>query len=545
MKKTFKMAMLAACTVLCLCFTSCFGPVAETSGGNSEDEVEYDIEQYKVRNFTVTQREGTNVLIFRWEKPKKINYRGGEPDYWITVKEAPEASDADLLNLSGFWQRSESSDSTMEEEYLMTLGYRINRLKSGTYTFEVKERYAPDGAEVSASVEYKRNILIPTLQLNEIYKNTANQWVFEINSLAETGNNYAIVYVSKTDDISNAFIPWVIEIGRIVLGSSDTTGFIDNDYYPELKDGDSCYMWVKLADDVEYDEEGNIIDSDKYGKPSNSVHFTLPESAEEKNPSPIKNFTVKQKEGTNFLIFSWEKLEGYDELAYQIYFVRSDDNDEYIQPLYFKTKDITREFLMKTTTSGTYTFAIRSHDGKYEEESDIRSYDFDYEKELTASVNYTRVIIKPELEISRQYMYRYSGHPEYHWNDTARFILKDSALLKNSGNKYLMVYIGLTDNFTDAKIKKVELESDIKKECYYENDVYYEDDYFEICCPFVGLKEDKPDYHLWTSDKTYYMWLKLADELVYDNETEDSNSLGELIDSETYGPVSDVFEFKL
>lgn len=84
MKKTFKMAVLAACTVLCWGFTSCFGFVAETSGGNSEntetqdenDEESLDDEQNTepvktpspIKNFKVTQKEGTNFLIFSWKK---------------------------------------------------------------------------------------------------------------------------------------------------------------------------------------------------------------------------------------------------------------------------------------------------------------------------------------------------------------------------------------------------------------------------------------------------------------------------------------------
>lgn len=72
MKKTFKMAVLAACTVLCWGFTSCFGFVAETSGGNSENEVEYDIEQYKVRNFTVTQKKEQMFLSSNGKNPKRF-----------------------------------------------------------------------------------------------------------------------------------------------------------------------------------------------------------------------------------------------------------------------------------------------------------------------------------------------------------------------------------------------------------------------------------------------------------------------------------------
>ena len=70
------------------------------------------------------------------------------------------------------------------------------------------------------------------------------------------------------------------------------------------------------------------------------------------------------------------------------------------------------------------------------------------------------------------------------------------------------------------------------------------DDYeiFEIECPFYNknILQTNVKYQ-WDTKTTYYMWLKLADEYVY--ESGESNNSGHYVDSNTYGPVSNMVEF--
>ena len=147
MKKTFKMAVLAACTVLCWGFTSCFGFVAETSGRNSEntetqdenDKESLDDEQNAepvktpspITNFKVTQKEGTNFLIFSWEKLEEND----EICYWIDYENGP-STDYYYKHSYSSWEDNRTLDFETKEIYKEFLMF--NQTHSGTYTFSIR-----------------------------------------------------------------------------------------------------------------------------------------------------------------------------------------------------------------------------------------------------------------------------------------------------------------------------------------------------------------------------------------------------------------------
>ena len=298
----------------------------------------------------------------------------------------------------------------------------------------------------------------------------------------------------------------------------------------------------------------------------------------EKKPSPIKNFTVKQKEGTNFLIFSWEKLEGYDEISYDIHFENGPypeglsehykykghayESWEDNRILRFKTKESYKEFFMfDEKYSGNYTFSIKAHKTRYydsEKHDYIDDSDFESDEILTASVEYTHLIRTPDLKIiyealtnKRLYGYKNSDGSLYegafYYANDARFVISSTLLM--SGNKYCMVYVGLTDNISEAIIVDA-LNLDLKEgrlcdvsysDEYGENDEHVE--IFEIECPFYNpINNNYSMPYNWDSKTTYYMWLKLADEYVYDSNA--NYKRGGYVDSDTYGPASNVVEFK-
>lgn len=282
-----------------------------------------------------------------------------------------------------------------------------------------------------------------------------------------------------------------------------------------------------------------------------------------KTPSPIKNFKVTQKEGTNFLIFSWEKLEGNDEICYWIDYENGPATDYYYKHSYsswednrtldFETKEIYKEFLMfNQTHSGTYTFSIRAH-----EKTGYNDDYFDADEKLTASVEYTHLILTPVLEIKDNDL-RCQSYDEVHNNSQndytriARFRI--SPTLTMSGNKYCMVYVGKTDNIKEAKIRMLELDKE-SGEWSSNNTVergvsISEEDggeeSFYLNCPFynqIGNSNVGNSIYgyYWDRKTTYYMWLKLADEYVY--ESGESNNSGHYVDSNTYGPVSNMVKF--
>ena len=269
-----------------------------------------------------------------------------------------------------------------------------------------------------------------------------------------------------------------------------------------------------------------------------------------KTPSPIKNFKVTQKEGTNFLIFSWEKLEGNDEICYWIDYENGPATDydykhsysswEDNRTLDFETKEAYKEFLMfNQTDSGTYTFSIRAH-----EKTGYHDDYFDADEKLTASVEYTHLILTPVLEMKDNYligrqMVGYTNSSHFYSSETAGFYISPN--LTNSGNKYCIVYVGLTNNISDAKIVDA-----LNKD----QDVIFSnvDDYeiFEIKCPFYNknipqTNVSNTNKYQWDTKTSYYMWLKLADDYVYDSEV--NYGRGGIVDSDTYGPVSNMVEF--
>lgn len=282
-----------------------------------------------------------------------------------------------------------------------------------------------------------------------------------------------------------------------------------------------------------------------------------------KTPSPIKNFKVTQKEGTNFLIFSWEKLEGNDEICYWIDYENGPGTDYYFSHwysswedntiLYFETKEAYKEVLMfNQTHSGTYTFSIRAH-----EKTGYNDSDFDADEKLTASVEYTHLILTPVLEIKDNDLREQSNdevnnNSQNDYTRIARFRI--SPTLTMSGNKYCMVYVGKTDNIKEAKIRMLELDKE-SGEWSSNNTVergvsISEEDggeeSFYLNCPFynqIGNSNVGNSIYgyYWDRKTTYYMWLKLADEYVY--ESGESNNSGHYVDSNTYGPVSNMVKF--
>ena len=270
-----------------------------------------------------------------------------------------------------------------------------------------------------------------------------------------------------------------------------------------------------------------------------------------KTPSPIKNFKVTQKEGTNFLIFSWEKLEGNDEICYWIDYENGPGTDYYFSHgysswedntiLYFETKEAYKEVLMfNQTHSGTYTFSIRAH-----EKTGYNDDYFDDDEKLTACVEYTHLILTPVLEIKDNYfigrqIVGYINSSHFYSSETAYFNIFPN--LTNSGNKYCIVYVGLTNNISDAKIVNA-LNIDRQDVRFNKLDDY---EIFEIECPFYNknipqTNVSNTNKYQWDTKTTYYMWLKLADEYVY--ESGESNNSGHYVDSNTYGPVSNMVEF--
>lgn len=267
-----------------------------------------------------------------------------------------------------------------------------------------------------------------------------------------------------------------------------------------------------------------------------------------KTPSPIKNFKVTQKEGTNFLIFSWEKFGGgNDEICYWIDYENGPGTDYYFSHwysswednliLYFETKEAYKEVLMfNQTHSGTYTFSIRAH-----EKTGYNDDYFDADEKLTASVEYTHLILTPVLEIKDNYFIRRQivgniNSSHFYSSETAYFNISPN--LTNSGNKYCIVYVGLTNNISDAKIVDA-LNIDRQDVRFNKLDDY---EIFEIECPFYNknILQTNVKYQ-WDTKTTYYMWLKLADEYVY--ESGESGNSGHYVDSNTYGPVSNMVEF--
>lgn len=308
MKKNIKtIGVLVAFAGLSCNLSSCFFP------SQTEKELIYEekVEKGKVKNFTITQKEGTNILVFKWEKPEYL-YRSHDNEvvYIIDLDYEPDST----YNSDPGIYIKESADSTViQKEYLMDgslfdCGFR----ESGDYSFWIwQEGYpvSPDTA-VSENVEFTRYIETPqSLKILEI-SDDHGHWRFKFNQFGkDSGNRQFILYINEKNDITNASlvdfyyttIPskydfkeeydnycgehryYIIENEKYADSIEVSINKKDN---PNLVAGKSYYAWVKLADKVEYeyDEESgknNKIDSSKYGKPSNSVYFTLPAEEEE------------------------------------------------------------------------------------------------------------------------------------------------------------------------------------------------------------------------------------------------------------------------
>lgn len=307
MKKIIKtIGVLVAFAGLSCNLSSCFFP------SQTEKELSYEeiVEKGKVKNFTITQKEGTNILVFKWEKPEYLcSSYDNEVVYIIRLEDAPDSTYYTL----GSIECKESADSTViQKEYLMDGSlFNCNFRESGDYSFWIwQEGYpvSPDTA-VSENVEFTRYIVTPqSLEILEI-SDDDNYWDFKFNQFGkDSGNRGFILYINEKNDITNASLVNDYFTLPMKYGFNDEYDYywhknryyiIENEKYadsievfiykkdnPKLVAGKSYYAWVKLADEVEYeyDEESrknNIIDSSKYGKPSNSVYFTLPAEEEE------------------------------------------------------------------------------------------------------------------------------------------------------------------------------------------------------------------------------------------------------------------------
>ena len=307
MKKIIKaIGVLVAFAGLSCNLSSCFFP------SQTEKELSYEerVEKGKVKNFTITQKEGTNILVFKWEKPEYLwNSYDNEVVYIIDLQYKPDSTS----NERGEIEFKESADSTViQKEYLMDGSlFNCDFRESGDYSFWIWQEGYPVSPEtaVRASVEYTRNIITP--QSLEILENSDDHgyWRFKFNQFGkDSGNHNFILYINEENDITNASLvndyftlPMKYEFNDEYDSYREKYRYyiIENEKYadsievyvykkdnPKLVAGKSYYAWVKLADKVEYeyDEESrknNIIDSSKYGKPSNSVYFTLPAEEEE------------------------------------------------------------------------------------------------------------------------------------------------------------------------------------------------------------------------------------------------------------------------
>ena len=275
MKKIIKtIGVLVAFAGLSCNLSSCFFP------SQTEKELSYEemVEKGKVKNFTITQKEGTNILVFKWEKPEYLwpSY-DNEVEYIIKLDDMPDSGES-IMEFRGNISCKESADSTViQKEYMLTDFSRYPFKKSGNYYFYIYQKGYPvsPSTMVTASILYTRNILIPKLEILEI-SDEDSYWKFNFNQLGkDSGNFYFVLYIGEQNDIANASI---VDYGHI-FNSEEL--YIVKEANPKLIAGKSYYAWVKLADDLEYDEDHNIIDSSKYGKPSNSVYFTLPAEDEE------------------------------------------------------------------------------------------------------------------------------------------------------------------------------------------------------------------------------------------------------------------------
>lgn len=275
MKKIIKtIGVLVAFAGLSCNLSSCFFP------SQTEKELSYEemVEKGKVKNFTITQKEGTNILVFKWEKPEYLwpSY-DNEVEYIIKLDDMPDSGES-IMEFRGNISCKESADSTViQKEYMLTDFSRYPFKKSGNYYFYIYQKGYPvsPSTMVTASILYTRNILIPKLEILEI-SDEDSYWKFNFNQLGkDSGNFYFVLYIGEQNDIANASI---VDYGHIF---NPEELYIVKEANPKLIAGKSYYAWVKLADDLEYDEDHNIIDSSKYGEASNSVCFTLPAIEEE------------------------------------------------------------------------------------------------------------------------------------------------------------------------------------------------------------------------------------------------------------------------
>ncbi len=297
MKKLFKtLAVLAAVAALGFGFASCSNDDDSSSGGgntnnnsgnnnsgnNGNASTAITKEKIQPKNFTVTQKEGTNFIVVSWTADVMEDPEGKDYHFTRKITVSPSSDESKQYDINGL-----RGSVTSGTEVVFWDSELNAPMESGKYTFTLNLSYKSDSIPrietepVTVSFDYEHKLVTPVLKAvtAELYTSpySTDYTHGRIDCTHEkTGNYYLVLYINDSDNIANAMV-----IGY-KWKSGDSESSYENFDTSELKSkfgndfkSKTFYLWLKSADGkLEYD--GNhVIDSDKYSSQSNAITFNF------------------------------------------------------------------------------------------------------------------------------------------------------------------------------------------------------------------------------------------------------------------------------